>query len=62
MTNDNFKQIIPSMSSDRFKGIKRNYSVNDVKNLRGSLLPHSTFAEHGANRLWDLLNSKHGIY
>ena len=62
MTNDNFKQIIPSMSSDRFKGIKRNYSVNDVKNLRGSLLPHSTFAEHGANRLWDLLNSKDYVH
>ena len=62
MTNDNFKQIIPSMPSDRFKGVKRNYSVNDVKNLRGSLLPHSTFAEHGANRLWDLLNTKDYVH
>ena len=62
MKEENIKSLIPSMQNGRFDNIKRNYSVNDVKRLRGSLLPHSTFAEHGANRLWQLLNSKDYVH
>ena len=62
MKEENFKSLIPSMQNGRFDNIKRNYSVSDVKRLRGSLLPHSTFAEHGANRLWQLLNSKDYVH
>lgn len=62
MNEENFKSLIPSMPNGRFDNIKRNYTVSDVKKLRGSLLPQSTFAEHGANRLWELLTSKDYIH
>lgn len=41
----------------RWKGIVRNYSAQDVARLRGSMRISYTFAENGAKRLWDLLNS-----
>ena len=43
--------------SERFKGIKRNYTAEDVVALRGSLKIENTIATAGAERLWSLLNS-----
>ncbi|MFQ5933257.1 MAG: isocitrate lyase [Dehalococcoidia bacterium] len=42
----------------RWRGIKRNYSAQEVVKLRGSLKISYTLAEAGAQRLWSLLNSE----
>ena len=42
----------------RFEGVTRNYAVNDVVRLRGSIKIEHTLAELGARRLWDLLHSE----
>ena len=41
--------------SDRWQGIKRPYSAQDVLRLRGSLVPEQSYARHGAERLWNRL-------
>lgn len=41
----------------RWKGITREYSVDDVMRLRGSIDIKYTLAEMGAQRLWDLLHT-----
>lgn len=56
------KQIESSWQSKRWIGIKRTYSAEDVCRLRGSLLIEYTFAKHGAERLWYLLNTKPFIH
>jgi len=53
-----FYSLVPSATPGRFDGIVRNYTPEDVKRLRGSLQIHYTLAEHGANRLWKLLQEK----
>ena len=45
----------------RWKGIKRNYSALDVINLRSSLKIEHTLAKTGAERLWDLFNTREYI-
>src|ERR1700693_1704466 len=39
----------------RWRGIERTYSAADVVRLRGSVVPESTLARLGAERLWQLL-------
>jgi isocitrate lyase len=51
-----FEQLVPAPTG-RFKGIERNYSVEDVKKLRGSLPIEYTLAKTTANRLWELLHT-----
>ena len=53
-----FDKLVPSAKKDRFAGIHRTYEPNHVLQLRGSLQIHHTLAEHGANRLWDLLHGE----
>ncbi len=43
---------------DRWKGIRRPYTVADVLKLRGSMRIEHTLATHGAQRLWKLLHSE----
>lgn len=45
-------------NDDRWEGIIRPYSAEDVINLRGTLEIKYTLAEKGAIRLWKLLNSE----
>src|SRR4051794_16378042 len=45
-------QSIPGAVSDRFAGIRRDYSPSDVERLRGSVRIRHTLAERGAARLW----------
>ena len=45
-------------SSPRWKGIRRDYSAEDVLRLRGSIEIKYTLAEMGAERLWQLLQSE----
>src|ERR1700704_1680830 len=39
----------------RWQGIERSYGPEDVVRLRGSVVPESTLARLGAERLWELL-------
>jgi len=43
-------------TDERWKGITRTYSAEDVARLRGSVVPEHTLAKLGAERLWRLLN------
>ena len=43
---------------DRWEGIERPYSEEDVERLRGSVKVEHTLARLGAERLWQLLNDK----
>ena len=43
-------------AGDRWKGIKRDYSAEDVLRLRGSLTIEHTLARRGAERLWSLMH------
>ena len=46
----------------RFGGIKRDYSMADVKKLSGSLKIEHTIARNGANKLWRLLHSEDYVH
>ena len=52
-----FTSLVPA-PANRFDGITRPYSVEDVERLRGSVPIEHTLAKRGANRLWELLNSE----
>ena len=41
--------------SDRWEGIRRDYTAEDVIRLRGSLRIEHSLARHGAEKLWRLL-------
>ena len=43
-------------SSERWQGIKRDYTAEDVLRLRGSLAVEHTLARRGAERLWALMH------
>ena len=45
-------------TSERWRGIKRDYTAEDVAKLRGSVEIKYTLAERGAKRLWELLHSE----
>jgi isocitrate/methylisocitrate lyase len=53
-----FNDLIPSAPEGRYDGIKRNYGVDDVVRLRGSVDIANTLAERGAGKLWELLKSE----
>lgn len=52
------RQLEESWKSDRWKGVVRPYSAEDVVRLRGSLQIEHTLARVGAERLWHLLNTE----
>jgi isocitrate lyase len=45
-------------TESRWKGIQRPYSAEEVVGLRPSLKVEHTIAQHGANRLWELINKE----
>src|ERR1700736_988824 len=45
-------------SKDRFDGIERPYSKEDVDRLRGTIEIEHTLARRGAEKLWDLLHTE----
>jgi isocitrate lyase len=52
------EQLANTWKSDpRWEGIQRPYSPEDVIRLRGTLPIEYTLARHGAELLWELLNS-----
>jgi len=55
----NAKELAESWRSDeRWRGIVRPYSAEDVVRLRGSVHIEHTLADLGARRLWDLLQTE----
>jgi isocitrate lyase len=46
------------MTSERFAGIRRDYSPDEVERLRGSIRIEHTLAKLGAARLWRLLHER----
>ncbi len=53
------KQFTPDWTNDpRWEGVQRTYSNGDVRRLQGSLVPEQTLARHGAEKLWDLLQTE----
>uniref|UniRef100_A0A7E4WDJ6 Malate synthase n=1 Tax=Panagrellus redivivus TaxID=6233 RepID=A0A7E4WDJ6_PANRE len=54
----NFYQIIKSAPKGRYTGKKRNYEVEDVLKLRGSVDVEYTLAARGANKLWQLIHTE----
>ncbi|MBO0821827.1 MAG: isocitrate lyase [Nocardiopsaceae bacterium] len=45
----------------RWKGIKRNYTAEDVIRLRGSVNEEHTLARRGATRLWESLHTEDAV-
>ena len=45
-------------SNPRWKGITRPYTWADVENLRGSMWIEHSLARHGAETLWNLLQTE----
>ncbi len=50
------QQLKDSWENERWSGITRPYSAEDVINLRGSVNPECTLAQKGAEKLWNLLH------
>jgi isocitrate lyase len=50
--------LMPSTHSNRFNGIRRDYTVADVDRLSGSLRIEYSLARYGAERLWGLLHER----
>ena len=56
-----FDKLIPNAPSNRYDGVERPYSPEDVRRLRGSVEVRYTLAESGANRLWELIRSENFV-
>src|SRR5437588_13018460 len=48
-------------TDDRWSGIERTYSADDVVSLRGSVVEEHTLARLGAERLWQLIGSEQPV-
>jgi isocitrate lyase len=46
----------------RWQGVKRGYGVEDVVRLRGTLPVEYSLARHGAEKLWQLINSEDYVH
>ena len=57
-----FEDLIPNTPKDRFKYIERNYTVDDVLRLRGSVQIQHTLADRGSRKLWDLLHTEDYVH
>ncbi|WDH76063.1 isocitrate lyase [Exiguobacterium marinum] len=51
-----------SWKSERFEGVERPYSVEDVMKLRGSIVIEQTLATKGAERLWQLMHERDYVH
>ncbi len=48
-------------TNDRWSGIERTYTAEDVVRLRGSVVEEHTLARLGANRLWQLIGGEQPV-
>jgi isocitrate lyase len=59
ITDDKKRDSIPQWKGDeRWKGIERPYTADDVVRLRGSIQIEYTLANEGARRFWELLHAE----
>ena len=59
ITDDKKQDSVPQWKGDeRWKGIERPYTAEDVVRLRGSIQIEYTLANHGSRRLWELLHAE----
>src|SRR5206468_8981602 len=57
MIHEAARQLESRWSSDeRWRGIERTYTAEQVVRLRGSVVPEHTLAKLGAERLWELIH------
>src|SRR4051794_22801112 len=57
MIQEATRQLESRWSSDeRWQGIERTYTAEQVVRLRGSVVPEHTIAKLGAERLWELIH------
>ncbi|QUP87031.1 isocitrate lyase [Exiguobacterium sp. PFWT01] len=56
------EELMNSWKSERFEGIERPYSVEDVMKLRGSIVIEHTLATKGAERLWQLMHERDYVH
>jgi isocitrate lyase len=47
-----------TIAAKRWEGITRTYSKADVERLKGSIKVEYTLADHGARKLWELINTE----
>ncbi len=52
------QELLDMWNSERFQGVTRNYSAEDVLRLRGSVRIENTLARRGAERFWKQLHSE----
>lgn len=52
------QRVSKRRSNERFEGIERPYSQEDVERLRGTIEIEHTLARRGAEKLWDLLHTE----
>jgi isocitrate lyase len=55
--NRNRDAVPQGDDQERWKGIERPYTAEEVRRLSGSLRIEHTLADHGARRLWELLHT-----
>ena len=60
--SDSFNAQVEKLShdweeNDRWKGVQRDYTAEEVVNLRGSIQVEHSIARQGAEKLWEKLNS-----
>ncbi len=55
-----FDQLIPT-TPDRFAGIARPYSADEILALRGSVVVEHTLARRGAEKLWQLMHRQEPV-
>ncbi|MBT5898145.1 MAG: isocitrate lyase, partial [Rhodospirillaceae bacterium] len=58
---ETIEQLV-SAPEGRFDGIQRDYSVEDVKKLQGSVKVEHTLARRGAEKLWKLLQTEDYVH
>lgn len=60
--NAEISQLTESWNdSPRWQGVRRDYSAEDVVNLRSSIMGDFPFARHGAETLWRLLHAEEHV-
>jgi isocitrate lyase len=59
--NNQVAEIEQEWRSQRWEGITRPYTAEDVTRLRGSIKIEYTLARMGAERLWDLMHEKNYV-
>src|SRR4051795_2738582 len=57
-TNAKNRTLPNKWSGERWNGIERTYTADDVARLQGSLIVEHTLARRGAEKLWKLLRSE----